>query len=142
MLLRAFGKNGFKVCSNRHILHNQVLRFDRASSSFLLHAMVMMYLTSSLREFYRLIGYSFVDDPDSRTGSVGPESFIKSYSQPPLSVVIFDDPNRKFDHANVSPRFTPWVDGHSEVQYNTTADQKAPVLKNVKTSDDLLKRCE
>lgn len=73
---------------------------------------------------------------------MGPESFIASYSQSFLDLVIFDNPNHKFSSDNISPAFTPWIAGHDEVQYNVTSDGQTSVLQVVQTDPDLLQRCE
>jgi len=71
-----------------------------------------------------------------------PESLVKSYSQSFLDLIIFDDPNHKFDQANLSPQFSPWINGHNEVQYNVSADGQTAVLQTIQTDEGLLSRCD
>lgn len=67
-------------------------------------------------------------------------AFIKAFSQDFLSVARFLNPGTKFDPTNITPRWNPWAQGHTEMLFNRT-EAGAPVVQPVATASGLLERC-
>jgi hypothetical protein len=70
-----------------------------------------------------------------------PPRFVKDFVQSFASMMMFLDPNEKFDESNTVPRWPPWASGHEEMWFGKSPAGEA-LIKAVPTDHDLLKRCE
>ena len=67
-------------------------------------------------------------------------AFEKSFSESFLNFVRTLNPGIKFDKANITPLWHTW-NGANEMLFNRT-EAGAPDIRQIKTSSDLLERCE
>ncbi|KAJ7082931.1 alpha beta-hydrolase [Mycena belliarum] len=65
--------------------------------------------------------------------------FINAFAQLFTSFAISLDPNVKINSSTITPYWKKWGSGRTEMLFNKTAEE--PVVKPVKTSAALLKRC-
>ncbi|KAJ7149765.1 alpha beta-hydrolase [Mycena crocata] len=65
------------------------------------------------------------------------DAFAKSFT----SFAISRDPNIKVDPTTITPKWNKWVVGKTEMLFNKT-EADVPVVKAIKTSNALLKRCQ
>ncbi|EEB91272.1 hypothetical protein MPER_10398 [Moniliophthora perniciosa FA553] len=78
--------------------------------------------------------------PTGKTLSFNNTAFLNAFSQSFLSFVISLDPNVKVDPANITPQWSLYSDGNTEMKFNKTADNQ-PNVTTVATDDNLLERC-
>ncbi|KAK1221633.1 hypothetical protein PQX77_015548 [Marasmius sp. AFHP31] len=77
--------------------------------------------------------------PTGRTLEFNNTDFQKAFSQSFLSFVISLDPNAKFDSSNITPPWSLFSKGQTQVVFNRTGD--APDIRVAKVDPKLLKRC-
>ncbi|KAJ7216264.1 Alpha/Beta hydrolase protein, partial [Mycena rebaudengoi] len=68
-------------------------------------------------------------------------TFINAFAQSFTSFIINLDPNVKVDPTMISPRWSPFALGNTEVLFNKT-EAGVPVVRPITTSNDLLLRCQ
>ncbi|PFH46612.1 hypothetical protein AMATHDRAFT_154314 [Amanita thiersii Skay4041] len=66
--------------------------------------------------------------------------FDNAFAQSFLNFAISLDPNVKTDPSNITPQWSAWEGGLNEILFNRTEDGR-PDVRQVQTSDELLKRC-
>jgi hypothetical protein len=76
----------------------------------------------------------------TRPALTGNQSFINSFSQSFLAVVMSLDPNEKFDSADVTPQWDGWGLEGTEMLFNVTEADEA-VIHPIPTDPGLLARC-
>jgi len=67
-------------------------------------------------------------------------AFMKAFQQAFLSTAISLDPNDHFDPTNITPHWPSWLQGHAEMLFNKTDDDK-PVVQTFTTDPGLVGRC-
>jgi acetylcholinesterase len=65
---------------------------------------------------------------------------MKAFQQAFLSTAISLDPNDHFDPTNITPYWPSWLQGHAEMLFNKTDDDK-PVVQTFTTDPGLVGRC-
>ncbi|ESK88263.1 cephalosporin esterase, partial [Moniliophthora roreri MCA 2997] len=78
--------------------------------------------------------------PAGKTLSFNNTAFLNAFSQSFLSFVISLDPNVKVDPTNITPQWSLYSDGNTEMKFNKTADNQ-PNVTTITTDDNLLERC-
>uniref|UniRef100_A0A0W0EV04 Carboxylic ester hydrolase n=1 Tax=Moniliophthora roreri TaxID=221103 RepID=A0A0W0EV04_MONRR len=78
--------------------------------------------------------------PTGKALSFNNTAFLNAFSQSFLSFVISLDPNVKVDPANITPQWSLYSDGNTEMKFNKTADNE-PNVTAITTDDNLLERC-
>ncbi|KAJ7237934.1 Alpha/Beta hydrolase protein, partial [Mycena rebaudengoi] len=67
-------------------------------------------------------------------------TFINAFAQSFTSFIINLDPNIKVDPTTITPRWSPFIIGNTEMLFNKT-EAGEPVVQPITTSTDLLQRC-
>ncbi|KAJ7864548.1 Alpha/Beta hydrolase protein [Mycena leptocephala] len=82
-----------------------------------------------------------IDFPDSIPPVYNNTAFIDAFAQSFTSFAISLDPNRKVNPNTITPKWSKWYAGETEMLFNKS-DADVPIVHPVKTSDALLKRCQ
>ncbi|KAL0578550.1 hypothetical protein V5O48_003451 [Marasmius crinis-equi] len=78
--------------------------------------------------------------PNGRTPSFNNTDFQKAFSESFLAFVISLDPNAKFDPSDITPEWSEFSDGQSEMLFNKTS-ANAPDVREITADQALLERC-
>lgn len=57
-----------------------------------------------------------------------------------MNIILFLDPNSKFDPANISPNWNKWSSSYTEMLFNKT-ESNQPDIRAISTNHGLLERC-
>ncbi|KAJ7649060.1 alpha beta-hydrolase [Mycena polygramma] len=82
-----------------------------------------------------------VDFPEIVIPIFNNTAFIDAFAQSFISFAISLDPNIKLDPRTITPKWSRWSAGKTEMLFNKT-DTNLPLVRAVRTSDALLKRCQ
>ncbi|KAF5358811.1 hypothetical protein D9758_008542 [Tetrapyrgos nigripes] len=67
--------------------------------------------------------------------------FQKAFTQSFLAFAISMDPNSKFDPTNITPQWSKYSAGNTEMVFNSTEDGSAADIHTISTNSGLLERC-
>ncbi|KAJ7627839.1 Alpha/Beta hydrolase protein [Mycena polygramma] len=82
-----------------------------------------------------------VDFPEIVIPIFNNTAFIDAFAQSFISFAISLDPNIKLDPSTITPKWSRWNAGKTEMLFNKT-DTDLPLVWAARTSDALLKRCQ
>ncbi|KAJ7237988.1 Alpha/Beta hydrolase protein [Mycena rebaudengoi] len=83
------------------------------------------------------IAYYF---PSTTTPPFNNPTFVNAFAQSFTSFIINLDPNIKVDPTTITPRWSPFIIGNTEMLFNKT-EAGEPIVQPITTSSDLLQRC-
>ncbi|KAJ7627828.1 Alpha/Beta hydrolase protein [Mycena polygramma] len=82
-----------------------------------------------------------VDFPEIVIPIFNNSAFVDAFAQSFISFAISLNPNIKVDPSTITPKWSSWSAGKTEMLFNKT-DTNLPLVRAVRTSDALLKRCQ
>ncbi|KAJ7201526.1 Alpha/Beta hydrolase protein [Mycena rebaudengoi] len=136
-LYRSLGDQLFQV--------NAVQGECTSHSCFYLFELVFPQQSSSARRGFAIppgrhgndIAYYF---PSTTTPPFNNPTFVNAFAQSFTSFIINLDPNIKVDPTTITPRWSPFIIGNTEMLFNKT-EAGEPIVQPITTSSDLLQRC-
>ncbi|KAJ7709086.1 hypothetical protein B0H16DRAFT_1703953 [Mycena metata] len=80
--------------------------------------------------------------PGTSTPPFNNTAFIDAFAQSFTSFIINQNPNIKVDPSTITPPWSPFAVGDTEMLFNQTAPDGLPVVQPITTSSALLTRCQ